>query len=79
MFLRSSNKALADRNIGISTDHAYEMVMRLAREEGVLVGLSSGAAMIGALQVAEELAAQEQPATIVTVFADNGFKYLYSR
>lgn len=67
---------LADETLGVSTDAAYAMVMRLAREEGLLVGLSSGAALLGALQVAESLAAQDKPAIIVTVFPDNGFKYL---
>jgi len=67
---------LADSNLGISTEAAYAMLRRLAREEGLLVGISSGAALAGALQVAEALASRGQAATIVTVFADNGFKYL---
>lgn len=67
---------LADETLGINTEAAYAMVMRLAREEGLLVGLSSGAALVGALQVAERLAAQDQPGTLVTIFPDNGFKYL---
>ncbi len=52
------------------------MLRRLAREEGLLVGISSGAALTGALQIAEARAAAGQAATIVTIFADNGFKYL---
>ena len=67
---------LADENLEISTEAAYAMVRRLAREEGLLVGLSSGAALVGALRVAEELADAGQTAEIVTIFADNGFKYL---
>jgi cysteine synthase B len=62
------DETLADDNFGIKTEDAYAMVMRLAREEGLLVGLSSGAALAGALQVAE-LAGWNpgNPATIVTV------------
>ena len=71
--------ALADRDLGISTEAAYAMVRRLAREEGVLAGISSGAAMVGALQIAEELAARKQPGVIVTIFPDSGDKYLSER
>ena len=67
---------LADQNLEIATEAAYTMVRRLAHEEGLLVGLSSGAAMVGALKVAEALAADGRPAEIVTIFPDNGFKYL---
>ncbi|GAB4573597.1 MAG: cysteine synthase B [Anaerolineae bacterium] len=70
------DESLVDRIMGIATEEAYAMVMRLAREEGLLVGLSSGAAAAGALRLAEELAAAGRTATIVTVFPDNGFKYL---
>ena len=61
-----------DRNLDISTEKAYEMVQRLAREEGYFVGISSGAAALAALQVASELDA----GTVVTVFPDAGYKYL---
>ena len=67
---------LANRNLGISTEASYDMVRRLAREEGYLVGISSGAAMAGALQVANELAEAGQPGVIVTLFPDNAYKYL---
>ena len=67
---------LADENLAINTEAAYSMVRRLAREEGLLVGLSSGAALVGALRVGEALADAGQTAEIVTIFADNGFKYL---
>ncbi len=68
--------SLADRNLAIRTEDAHEMVLRLAREEGLLVGVSSGAAMVGALRVAEGLAARGKTGLIVTVFPDSGFKYL---
>lgn len=63
---------LADQNIGVSTDEANEMVCRLAREEGLFAGISSGAAAVAALKVASELEA----GVVVTVFPDSGFKYL---
>lgn len=66
----------ADRNVPINTEATYEMARRLAREEGLLVGISSAAAMVGCVQVAEELAARGEAATIVTIFPDNAYKYL---
>lgn len=67
--------SLADRNLEVSTEGAYDMTLRLAREEGLLVGVSSGAAMAAALQVAREL----RQGVIVTVLCDNGDKYLSER
>ena len=63
---------LPDRYIQVETEAAYEMVRRLAREEGLFVGLSSGAAAVAALRVAEEL----EEGVVVTVFPDAGYKYL---
>jgi cysteine synthase B len=62
----------ADRMLEVSTEDAHAMVLRLAREEGLFVGISSGAAAVAALQVAMEL----EHGTIVTVFPDAGYKYL---
>ena len=62
----------ADRTIEVSTEDAHEMVRRLAREEGLFVGISSGAAAVAALQVAFALEAGQ----VVTVFPDAGYKYL---
>ena len=70
------DETLPDAIVGINTEAAYEMVLRLAREEGMLVGLSSGAAMVGALKAAEEAAERGETATIVTIFPDSGYKYL---
>lgn len=67
---------LADRDLGIGTEVTYAMARRLAREEGYLVGISSAAAMVGALQVAEEAAARGEAAVVVTLFPDNAYKYL---
>ncbi|MBU0510630.1 MAG: cysteine synthase family protein [Chloroflexi bacterium] len=61
-----------DRTLEIATETAYEMVGRLAREEGYFVGISSGAAAVAALQVAAKL----DEGVVVTVFPDAGYKYL---
>src|SRR6267142_346774 len=47
--------SLADEDIGIATEDAYRMAIRLAREEGLLVGISAAAAVVGCLQVARTL------------------------
>ncbi len=67
---------LADRNLEISTDDTYAMALRLAREEGLMVGISSATAMLGSLMIAEEAAAGGEPAVIVTLFPDNAAKYV---
>ncbi|MCY3832848.1 MAG: cysteine synthase family protein [Chloroflexi bacterium] len=66
----------ADAALSVRTEEAHAMALRLAREEGYLVGISSAAAMIGALRVAEGLAEREQSGTVVTLFPDNAYKYL---
>ncbi|MCQ3931208.1 MAG: cysteine synthase [Chloroflexi bacterium] len=70
------DEELADANLEISTEATYVMARRLAREEGYLVGISSAAAMLGALQIAEAVADRGESAVIVTVFPDNAYKYL---
>ena len=66
---------LADEDVAIATEEAHHMVRRLAREEGLLAGISAGAALVGALRVAQSVPANEK-AVIVTVFPDSGDKYL---
>jgi cysteine synthase B len=66
---------LADRDERVSTEDAYGMVLRLAREEGVLVGPSGGAALATSLRVADQL----DRGIIVTVFPDGGDRYLSER
>jgi len=61
-----------DRKIPVSTEESYDMVYALGQVEGMLVGQSSGAAMIAALRVAREL----REGCVVTVFPDSGDKYL---
>ena len=71
--------ALADDDLGISTEASYTMVRRLAREEGLLVGISSGAAIVGCLKVARDVVERGQAGVIVTVLPDSGDKYLSER
>ncbi|HUI81332.1 MAG TPA: cysteine synthase family protein [Bryobacteraceae bacterium] len=67
---------LTDGNFGIETEDAYLMVRRLAREEGLLVGISSGCNVHAATLLARQLAERGETATIVTVLCDSADKYL---
>src|SRR5574338_1280639 len=64
--------SFADETRAVRTEDAHEMVLRLAREEGLFVGISSGAAAVAALRVAGEL----EEGVVVTLFPDAGYKYL---
>jgi cysteine synthase B len=64
--------SLADEQIAIATEDAQHMVIRLAREEGLLVGVSSGANMVAALKIAE----RQRQGVVVTIFCDSAAKYL---
>jgi len=68
--------ALADGNLWIETEDAYRMVRRLAREEGLLVGISSGCNVHAATLLARDIAARGGTATIVTILCDSAEKYL---
>ena len=70
---------LPDEVREVATEDAYEMVLRLGREEGLFAGISSGAAAVASLRLAAELAEQGERGVIVTVFPDAGYKYLTSR
>jgi cysteine synthase B len=63
---------VADANLGIESEAAHAMTRRLAREDGLFVSPSAGAAAAGALHVAAALST----GVVVTVFADAGYKYL---
>ena len=65
--------SLADETVAMPTEEAWAMCRRLAREEGVFVGPSSGANVAASLRIAREVAA---PATVVTVLCDRGERYL---
>jgi cysteine synthase B len=70
------DETLADGNFWLETEDAYRMVRRLAREEGLLVGISSGANVVAALKLGRELHARGQTAVIATIFCDGADKYL---
>ena len=63
---------LADETLRVSTEEAFTMTRRLAREEGLLVGVSAGANVATALRVAQRLDA----GTVVTILCDTGTRYL---
>jgi cysteine synthase B len=65
-----------DRTIFVETEDAYELARRLAREEAIFVGQSSGAALWACIKLARELTERGEKALIVTVFPDGGEKYL---
>lgn len=64
---------IADENVEVETEDAFEMTQRLAREEGLFVGVSAGANVFAAIRLASEL---KNDAVIVTVLCDGGGKYL---
>jgi len=66
------NRGIIDKIITVGDDDAFKMSKRLAREEGLLVGISSGANMMAALQVAKELGKGKR---VVTVLPDTGERY----
>ena len=63
---------LADEDLRVGSERAYQMVRRLAREEGLLGGISSGAALAATLDVARRL----DRGVVVTIFPDGAEKYL---
>jgi cysteine synthase A len=67
------NPELADEIVAVRTNDAKEMARRLARQEGLFAGTSSGANVVAAIQVAERLGPN---ATVVTLMADSGLKYI---
>ena len=67
---------LADQNLWIETEDAYTMTRRMGREEGILVGISTGANVVAARKVAEEMVARGESGVIVTFLCDGAVKYL---
>jgi cysteine synthase B len=72
------DKTLADLNLGVETEPAQRLTKRLAREEGILAGVSAGAALWAGIDIAKKLPRQER-AVIVMIFPDSGEKYLSER
>jgi cysteine synthase B len=73
------NPHLANASVEVGTEEACEMVKRLAREEGLLVGISSGAAIAASVRIAREEAAAGRTAVIVAMLPDSADKYLSER
>jgi len=69
------DRALADVDLGVGTEESYVLTKRLALEEGLLVGISSGAALVAGLRIADTI----EQGVIVMVFSDGGEKYLSER
>ncbi|MGH9615334.1 MAG: PLP-dependent cysteine synthase family protein [Acidobacteriaceae bacterium] len=76
---RIYDASLADGKIEMGTEVSHAMARRLARECGLLVGISAAAAVAACLQIAEECAAKNQEAVIVAILADGADKYLSER
>jgi cysteine synthase B len=76
MVPRIYDTSLADEDLSVSTEEAHHLVRRLAREEGLLVGISSGAALAAALQVARGIMRTAERGVVCTVFPDGAEKYL---
>jgi S-sulfo-L-cysteine synthase (O-acetyl-L-serine-dependent) len=89
---RIYDASLADENLEISTEDAHSMARRLAREQGLLLGVSAAAAIVGSLKVIDELSGASRNssqtsgdrgvrdgATVVTILCDSGEKYLSER
>jgi S-sulfo-L-cysteine synthase (O-acetyl-L-serine-dependent) len=76
MVPRIYDPSLANATVEVSTEAAYEMVKRMARIAGVLLGVSAGAALVAAEKVAQQAAATDEPAVIVAVLPDSGDRYL---
>jgi cysteine synthase B len=69
---------LADENLAVGTEQSYELVKKIAREEGLLVSPSAAAALLGCFHVAKNIP-RDQHAVVVTLFADSAAKYLTER
>jgi cysteine synthase B len=67
---------LADDNLWVETEDAYAMARRLAREEGLLVGISAAANVLAASRIAEEVSKGGESGLVVTILCDGGQKYL---
>lgn len=76
---RIYDPGLADRALEVETEAAYAMAKQLAREQGLLVGISAAAAVVASVQIAREEVAAGRNAVIVTVLPDSADKYLSER
>ena len=70
------DSGLADENLWVETEDAYDMTRRLARDEALLVGISAGANVYACRVIAQRLADSGQRGVIVTILCDGADKYL---
>jgi S-sulfo-L-cysteine synthase (O-acetyl-L-serine-dependent) len=70
------DESIADDNVWIETEDAYAMCRRIAREEALLVGISSGANLVAARAVGRQLVEAGEQGVIVTILCDGAYKYL---
>jgi cysteine synthase B len=70
---------LADANILMETERAYDMARELGRRDGLLVGVSAAGAVAASLRIAEQEAKAGREAVIVTILSDSADKYLSER
>jgi cysteine synthase B len=76
---RIYDSTLADKNVEMSTELAYWMVKNLARNQGLLVGISAAAAVAASLKIAKQEASEGREAVIVTILCDSAEKYMSER
>ena len=76
---RIYDPSLADANIDMPTETAYKMVKELARNSGLLVGISAAAAVSASLEIAEAETRAGREAVIVTILCDSAEKYMSER
>jgi len=76
-YFSATDQAVAqlDGVLPMDTDEAWDVAARLAKEEGLLVGHSSGASLAGALRIARPLAADGKTGVVVTLFPDRADRY----
>ncbi|HEU5431340.1 MAG TPA: pyridoxal-phosphate dependent enzyme, partial [Thermomicrobiales bacterium] len=67
---------LPDRQLGVTTEDAFDLARQIARREGFFVGASTGAAVAAALRIGRELATAGEPGVVVAIAPDGGARYL---
>jgi len=74
---RNFDRSVVDEIVRVNDVAADKMVRRLAREEGLLVGPSSGANVLAAIEIAQKLGSKNERARVVTILPDSGERYLF--
>jgi cysteine synthase B len=69
------DESILNEIVEVESESAFDMARRLVREEGIFIGMSSGAAMLGAIEIAKKI----DKGNIVVIFPDRGEKYLSTK